>query len=121
VIQTLQCLSVSSNHFAFCSDSNFEMAQCGVKSSTIWSDYICIASSCNASSHFTYTLLTRSHTTIMNMPRYLIPAWNERPFCRCHQRAKFTTSLELSTYERRCWVCPDSNPCGVVGLSIFIS
>jgi hypothetical protein len=42
-------------------------------------------SSCNASSHFTHTLSTPSHTTIVNMTRYLIPAWNEHPFCRCHQ------------------------------------
>jgi hypothetical protein len=26
-------------------------------------------SSCNASSHFTHTLLTPSHTTVVNMPR----------------------------------------------------
>jgi hypothetical protein len=40
-------------------------------------------SSYNASSHFTHTLFTPSHTTVMNMPRYLIRAWNECPFCHC--------------------------------------
>jgi hypothetical protein len=29
-------------------------------------------SSCNTSSHFTHTLLTPSHTTVVNMPHYLI-------------------------------------------------
>jgi hypothetical protein len=71
-------------------------------------------SSCNTSSHFTHKLLTPSHTTIMNMPRYLILAWNERPFCRCRQRAKLITPLEPSTYERRCWVCLDTNPSGAL-------
>jgi hypothetical protein len=78
-------------------------------------------SSYNASSHFTHTLSTPSHTIVVNIPHYLIPAWNERPFYRCRQRAKLTTSLDPSTYGRRCWVCPDTNPSGVVGLSIFIS
>jgi hypothetical protein len=77
--------------------------------------------SCNASSHFTHTLSTPSHTTIVNMPRYLIPSWNECPFCRYHQRAKLTTSLEASTHGRRCWVCPDTNLSDGVGLSISIS
>jgi hypothetical protein len=78
-------------------------------------------SSYNASSHLTHTLSTPSHTTVVNMPRYLILAWNERPFWRCHQRAKLTTSLEMSTYGKRCWVCPDTNASGTIGLSIFIS
>jgi hypothetical protein len=77
-------------------------------------------SSCNASSHFSHALSTPSHTIDGLMPRYLIPTWNERPFCHCRQWAKLSTSLEPSTYERRCWVCPDTNPSGVVGLSIFI-
>jgi hypothetical protein len=78
-------------------------------------------SSCYASSHFTHTLSLPSCTTLLNMPRYLIPAWNEHPFCRCGQRAKLITSLVPSTHGRRCWVCPDANPSGVVGFSISIS
>jgi hypothetical protein len=42
-------------------------------------------SSCNASSYFTHTLSIPSRTTLVNMPRYLIPAWNERLFRRCGQ------------------------------------
>jgi hypothetical protein len=76
---------------------------------------------CNSSSHFTHTLSTPSHTTVVNMPRYLIPVWHERPSYRCRQRANVTTSLEPSTYGRKCWVCPDTNPSGDVDLSIFIS
>jgi hypothetical protein len=78
-------------------------------------------SSYNASSHFTHILSIPSRTTLVNMPRYLIPAWNECPFYRCSQRAKLTTSLELSTYGRRYWVCLDTDPTGVVGFSISIS
>jgi hypothetical protein len=78
-------------------------------------------SSCNASSNLTHTPSTNSHTTVVNMPRYLIPAWNKHPFYRYHQRAKLTTSLELHTYGRRCWVCPDTDPSGIVGLYISIS
>jgi hypothetical protein len=77
--------------------------------------------SSNASSHFTHTLSTPLHTTVVNMPRYLIPAWNEHPFCHCCQWAKLTTSLEPSTYGRRCWVCPDTDPSGTVGIYISIS
>jgi hypothetical protein len=77
-------------------------------------------SSYNASSHFSHTLSTPSHTIDGLMPRYLIPAWNEHPFCHCRQRAKLSTSLEPSTYVRSCWVCPDTNPSGTVCLAIFI-
>jgi hypothetical protein len=77
-------------------------------------------SSYYASSHFTHTLSLPSHTTLLNMHHYLIPAWNERPFCRCGQRVKLTTSLVPSTYGRRCFMCLDIDPSGVVGFSISI-
>jgi hypothetical protein len=76
---------------------------------------------CNASSHFIHTLSRHSCTTLLNMPRYLIPTWNERLFCRCGQRAKLTISLLPTTYRRRHWVCPDTDPSGYVGFSISIS
>jgi hypothetical protein len=44
------------------------------------------------------------------MSLYLIPAWDERPFCHCGKRAKLRTSLEEITYGRRYWVCPDDDP-----------
>jgi hypothetical protein len=75
----------------------------------------------NASSHFTHTLSLHSRTTLFNMPRYLIPAWNERSFCRCGRRAKLTISLVPTTYGRRCWVCPHTDPSGCIGFYITIS
>jgi hypothetical protein len=38
------------------------------------------------------------------MSRYLIPAWNEHPFCNYGQRAKLVISLVSSTYGRRYYV-----------------
>jgi hypothetical protein len=150
-------VSISKMAEILCSDVDFTVPQCVVKSShllqwfRLWSGSVCCQiiyslqwlymhlmhcvlleppialslykdmSSHNASSHFIHTLSTPSHTTIVNMPHYLIPVWNERPFYHCRQRVKLTTSLEPSTYGRRCWVCPDTNPSGAVGLSISIS
>jgi hypothetical protein len=61
-------------------------------------------SSCNASSHFTHTLSLHSRTHLFNMPRYLLPVWNERPFYHYQRRAKMIISLVSTTYGRRCWV-----------------
>jgi hypothetical protein len=70
---------------------------------------------------FTHTLSIPSCTTLVNMPHYLIPVWNKCPFCGCGQRAKLTTSLEMSTYGRICWVCPNTNRSGAICFSISIS
>jgi hypothetical protein len=78
-------------------------------------------SSWNASSHFTHTLSLHSRTHRFNMPHHLLPAWNQRPFCRCEWRAKMTISLVPTKYGRRCWVCPDTNPSAYVGFYISIS
>jgi hypothetical protein len=78
-------------------------------------------STCNASSHFTHAISLNSRTILLNMPRYLIPAWNEHPFCRCDQRAKLATSVVLTTYRWRCWVCSDTTTNGDVSFSISIS
>jgi hypothetical protein len=75
-------------------------------------------SSCNISSHFTHTLSFHTHTTFLIMSHYLIPAWNEHPFCRCSLRAMLCTSLVPTTYGRRYWVCPDTVTNGDISFSI---
>jgi hypothetical protein len=74
----------------------------------------------NASSHFTHTLSLHSRTHLFNMSRYLLPAWNERPFYHCQRWAKMTIFLVPIMYGRRCWVCLDTDLSGYVGFYISI-
>jgi hypothetical protein len=75
----------------------------------------------NASSNFTHTLSLHSRTILFNMPSYLLPAWNERPFFHSQWQAKMTISLVPTTYGMTCWVCPNTDPSGYIGYYISIS
>jgi hypothetical protein len=125
VIQTLQWLSVPLNHLDFSVIQTLQWLNMHLHSGflqlnvamSLYKD----TPSWNASSHFTHTLSLHSHTILFNMPHYLIPTWNECPLCHCGRRAKIDISLVSTTYERRCWVCPDTNPSDYIGFYISIS
>jgi hypothetical protein len=79
VIKTLQWLSMSSNHLQSAA-IKYAFTPCLASPTLAMSLYKYI-SSCNASSHFTHTLSLHPHINLLNMSRYLIPTWNECPFC----------------------------------------